>query len=225
MLLRQFVIQLNPYRNGRLLQGKDVWIRSRISVFSFCVRRLQRLYRRYAYYDVINLGSVRIVHSCRDEVFEGWIKTIGRDIRPHMVANGRLPKTSRFQSKWLPFYKFFEFKRQLTVSQAGKKLQIDRTSQLIVSNEMNGTFNISDDTDILLRTNYEITARIHIRDTQKEASEVNNPKKSTIESPTQIRERVSLGKPTISSNSPPIEPKQNESTSKKMRGLEVDESF
>ena len=137
MLLRFLLSLLNPYNHGRLPRKKDFWLRSRISVFSFSVRRLQRLYRQYAYYDGINLGTMKIIHSCRDEVFENWLKAIGQDIRPHLVKNSSLPVADKSQSDFRPFYKFFRFKRQLAVYQAGKELLIDRTSQLAISNEIN----------------------------------------------------------------------------------------
>ena len=207
MLLRFLLSLLNPYSHGRLPRKKDFWLRSRISVFSFSVRRLQRLYRQYAYYDGINLGTVKIIHSCRDEVFENWLKAIGQDIRPHLVKNSSLPEADKSQSDYRPFYKFFRFKRQLAVYQAGKELLIDRTSQLAISNEINGTFNISDDTDILLRTGFK----------------VNSPKPVVEESPI-LRGKVSLGRPTVNTTPPLAEPPQ-EDTSKKMRGVEVDESF
>lgn len=207
MLLRFLLSLLNPYNHGRLPRKKDFWLRSRISVFSFSVRRLQRLYRQYAYYDGINLGTVKIIHSCRDEVFENWLKAIGQDIRPHLVKNSSLPKADKSQSDFRPFYKFFRFKRQLAVYQAGKELLIDRTSQLAISNEINGTFNISDDTDILLRTGFK----------------VNSPKPVVEESPI-LMGKVSLGRPTVNTTPPLAEPPQ-EDTCKKMRGVEVDESF
>ena len=120
MLLRFLLSQLNPYGHGRLPRRKDFWLRCRISIFSFSVRRLQRRYRQYAYYDGINLGTVRVIHSCRDEVFESWLKAIGQDIRPHLVKNSSLPEADKSQSNYRPFYKFFKFKRQLAVYQAGK---------------------------------------------------------------------------------------------------------
>ena len=208
MLLRFLLSLLNPYNHGRLPRRKDFWLRSRISVFSFSVRRLQRLYRQYAYYDGINLGTVKIIHSCRDEVFESWIKAIGQDIRPHLVTNNTLPKAGKSKPNFRPFYSFFNFKRLLTVYQAGKELVIDRTSQLTISNEISGSFNISDETDILLRTGFK----------------VKSPEPAIARPPKQ-REKVSLGKPTVINTIPPLVEPPKEDTNKKMRGVEVDESF
>lgn len=129
---------LNPFGKGRLPRRKDFWLRTRISVFSFWVRRLQHLYRRYAYYDSINLGTVRITHSCRDEIFEGWLKALGQDVRPHMTTDGIWEKEEGSKPGFRPFYRFFEFKRQLLVNYRGKELLIDRSSQLTVDNEING---------------------------------------------------------------------------------------
>lgn len=223
MLLRFLLSLLNPYSHGRLPRRKDFWLRSRISVFSFSVRRLQRLYRQYAYYDGINLGKVRVVHSCRDEVFESWLKAIGQDIRPHLVKNNSLPQAEKSQSNYRPFYKFFKFKRQLAVYQTGKELLIDRTSWLTISNEIDGTFNISDETDILLRTGFKVANKIQNGAPIKEMVKEPIPPKPIVEKPPKQRGKVSLGKPIVST--PPLVEPSQEDTSKKMRGVEVDESF
>ena len=87
MILRLLLTLLNPYKHGRLPRRKDIWLRCRIIVFTFCVRRLQRRYRQYAHYDGINMGTMKIVQSCRDEIFESWLKSIGQDIRPHLSSS------------------------------------------------------------------------------------------------------------------------------------------
>lgn len=224
MLLRFLLSLLNPYGQGRLPRRKNFWLRCRISIFSFSVRRLQRRYRQYAYYDGINLGTIRVIHSCRDEVFESWLKAIGQDIRPHLVKNISLPEADKSQSNYRPFYKFFKFKRQLAVCQAGKELLIDRTSWLTISNEINGTFNISDETDILLRTGFKVANKIQNGAPIKEIVKDPIPPKPVVEKPPKQRGKVSLGKPIVNTTPPLVEPPQ-EDTSKKMRGVEVDESF
>lgn len=224
MILRSLLSQLNPYDHGRLPRRKDFWLRCRISIFSFSVSRLQRRYRQYAYYDGINLGTVRVIHSCRDEVFESWLKAIGQDIRPHLVKNSSLPEADKSQSNYKPFYKFFKFKRQLAVYQAGKELLIDRTSWLTISNEINGTFNISDETDILLRTGFKVANKIQNGAPIKEIVKEPIPPKPAVEKPPKQRGKVSLGKPIVNTTPPLVEPPQ-EDTSKKMRGVVVDESF
>ena len=216
---------LNPFGKGRLPRRKDFWLRTRISVFSFWVRRLQHLYRRYAYYDSINLGTVRITHSCRDEIFEGWLKALGQDVRPHMTTDGIWEKEEGSKSGFRPFYRFFEFKRQLLVNYRGKELLIDRSSQLTVDNEINGLFSISDNTDILLRTSFRSSIRQQSEATTKKAVEVDDTPQTDINKNPKRREKVSLGKPAINIVPPATAPPSKGATSKKMRGVEVDESF
>lgn len=227
MILRLLLTLLNPYNNGRLPRRKDFWLRCRIVVFAFCVRRLQRRYRQYAYYDGINLGTVKIIQSCRDEVFEGWLKATGQDIRPHLLTSKAYPKDNKKRSSLKPFYKFFNFKRQLVINESGEELLIDRTSLLIISNKIKGALSISDDTDIIIRTDFRSASRI-----QEKKSFKNNTKEtkddsgatSVVGNPPPRRPKVSLGKPIIISPSPPVKPPANEAP-KIVGGIEIDESF
>ena len=228
-ILRLLLTLLNPYKNGRLPRRKSFWLRCRIAVFNFSIKRLQRRYRQYAYYDGINLGTVKIIHSCRDEEFEGWLKKIGMDIRPHLVSSKNYPEgEERHGTK--PFYKFFEFNRQLIVYNSGKVLVINRSSQLSVNNEIKGTLNISDDTDILLRTEFKSAFKIQKAAPVKETVKDEFPKEPVLEKPPKQRDKVSLGKPAIKTTPPVVEPPvvkppEKEDTGRKMRGVEVDESF
>ena len=234
MILRLLLTLLNPYKNGRLPRRKGFWLRCRIAVFNFSVKRLQRRYRQYAYYDGINLGTVKIIHSCRDEEFEGWLKKTGMDIRPHLVSSKNYPEgEERHGIK--PFYKFFEFNRQLIVYNSGKVLVINRSSQLSVNNEIKGTLNISDDTDILLRTEFKSAFKIQNTAPIKEAINTEPKKEPIKEKPPKHRDKVSLGRPTINTTPPVVEPPvveppvaeppSKEETGRKMRGVEIDESF
>ena len=229
MILRLLLTLLNPYKNGRLPRRKGFWLRCRVVVFNFSIKKLQRRYRQYAYYDGIDLGTVKIIHSCRDEEFEGWLKIIGMDIRPHLVSSKNNPEGEERRGL-KPFYKFFEFNRQLIVYNSGKVLVINRSSQLSVNNEIKGTLNISDDTDILLRTEFKSTFKIQNTTPVKEATNTESKKEPIQEKPPKRRDKVSLGRPTINTTPPvaeppSVEPPTKEDTGRKMRGVEVDESF
>ena len=230
MILRLLLTLLNPYKNGRLPRRKGFWLRCRIAVFTICVRRLQRRYRQYAYYDGINLGTVKIIQSCRDEVFESWLKAIGQDVKPHLSSSKTYSEDKEDGFGLKPFYKFFDFKRQLIVYNSGKMFVIDRSSQLSINNEIKGTLNISDETDILLRTEFKSAFKLQNAVPVKETVKDESPKEPVQEMPPKRRDKVSLGKPAIKTTPPVVEPPVvdppvKEDTGRKMRGVEVDESF
>lgn len=225
MLLRLLLTLLNPYKNGRLPRRKGFWLRCRVAVFVFCVKRLQGRYRQYAYYDGINMGTVKIIHSCRDEEFESWLKTVGQDIRPHLSSSKCYSENKENGFSLTPFYKFFKFNRQLIINNSGSTLVIDRSSQLFINNEIKGTLNISDETDILLRTEFKSAFKIQNVVPDKETVKDEPINESIQEMPPKRRDKVSLGKPAIKTTPPVVEPPVKEDTSRKMRGVEVDESF
>ena len=85
-------------------------------------------------------------------------------------------------------------------------------------------FNISDDTDILLRTGFKVANRIQDEAPLKEMAKEHIPPKPVVEESQKQRGKVSLGKPTVNTT-PPFAELPQEDTCKKMRGVEVDESF
>lgn len=223
MLLRFLLSLLNPYKLERLPRRKSFWLRYRIVIFTFCVKRLLRRYRQYAYYDGIDLGTVKIIHSCRDEEFETWLKKIGEDTKPHLTKKSIATIKTGFFFKAL--YNFFQFNRQLIVYSSGKALVINRSSQLSVNHNIKGTLNISDDTDILLRT--EFKSVIKSQNTVK----VESKREPIKEKPGKGKEKVSLGKPSINITPPVTEPPvivnppMKVDAGRRMRGVEVDETF
>lgn len=191
----------------------------------FCIKRLQHRYRQYAYYDSINLGTVKIIQSCRDEEFESWLKAIGIDIRPHLSSGKHHFEDNDSKLSIRPFYKFFDFKRQLIAYQSGKELVIDRSPHLTIDNEIKGTFSISDDTDILLRTEFRSAVRIQtVTKEQKTQEDIPAPKPNIAEPPKQ-RPKVSLGIPGAKKTPSLTQPPAKEETGKILRGVIVDESF
>lgn len=176
------------------------------------------------------MGTVKIVQSCRDEIFESWLKSIGQDIRPHLSSSNTSFKGNKKGGRLKPFYKFFEFKKQLIVYNSGKVLIIDRSSQLYIENEIKGTINISDNTDIILRTEFKSAFILQNANSVKETVKREPIKESNQEKPPKRRDKVSLGKPTIKTSSPGTKPSivvppVKEEAVRKMRGVEIDESF
>lgn len=210
---------------GRYRRRKNFWLRCRILIFSFCIKRLQHFYRQYAYYDGINLDAVKMIQSCRDEEFEDWLKAIGQDIRPHLSSNIHPFEENHSRLCLRPFYKFFHFKRQLLVYHSGKELVIDRSSHLTIDNEIKGAFKISDDTDILLRTEFKgVVSMQNVTEEIKTQEDIPSPQPH-IENPPKQRTKVSLGKFGTNKTPPYNEPPAKEKKSKVLRGVIVDESF
>lgn len=146
------------------------------------------------------------------------------DIRPHLVTSKNYPEGA--ERRWLkPFYKFFKFNRQLVVYNSGKVLVINRSSQLSVNNEIKGTLNISDDTDILLRTEFKSAFKIQNTTPVKEATNTEPQKEPVKEQPPKRRDKVSLGRPEIRTPPPTVEPPAKEDTKIIVGGVEIDESF
>lgn len=221
MILRMIVSAINPYKKKGVFRNKSFLLRCQNGLFSFCIKCMQNFYRRYAYHDCINLGDVRIVQTCRDEEFEGWLKAIGKDVKPHLEpckTSTSVPYASYMSQ---PFYSFFHFERQLTACQNGKVLTINHSPRLFVNSEIMGTFRKSDSRDILIRTEFKsLPNKVSIESSVKEPDVPKAQQQQTT-----TRHKVSLGKPSA----PPViktEPiVQEDPPVKQMRGVEIDESF
>lgn len=221
MILRKIVSAINPYKKKGAFRKKSFLLRCQKGLFSFCINCMQNLYRRYAYHDCINLGGVKIVQTCRDEEFEGWLKAIGKDVKPHLepCKTGTSVPNASYMSQ--PFYSFFHFERQLTACQNGKVLTINHSPRLFVNCEIMGTFRKSNSRDIFIRT--EFKSLPNKASIESSAKEPDIPKAQPQQATT--RQKVSLGKPSA----PPVlktEPIVQENPPvKQMRGVEIDESF
>lgn len=221
MILRMIVSTINPHKKKGLFRNKPFLLRCQKGLFSFCIRCMQNLYRRYAYHDTINLAGVKIVQTCRDEEFEGWLKAIGKDVKPHLEPSktGTSVHNALYMSQ--PFYGFFHFDRQLTIFQNGKVLMLSHSPRLFVSNEIMGSFKKSCSSDIIIRTEFKSSSSKN--STVTSGMEPDVPK--TLQQQETTRNKVSLGK----LSAPPgfkTEPIAQEKPSvKQMRGVEIDESF
>jgi len=221
MILRMIVSAINPYKKKGAFRNKSFLLRCQKGLFSFCIRCMQNLYRRYAYHDNINLESVRIVQICRDEEFEGWLKAIGKDVKPHLESCKI--STSVFDATYLPqpLYSFFHFERQLMIIQNGKVLTISHSPRLFVNSEIMGSFKKSSQSDIMIRTEFKSLFR-----KVTTGSSVREPDiPVTLQQQETSRNKVSLGKPSAPPNIKPELVVQDSPPVKQMRGVEIDESF
>lgn len=221
MMLRMIVSAINPHKKKGLFRNKPFLLQCQKGLFSFCISCMQNLYRRYAYHDTIDLAGVKIVQTCRDEEFEGWLKAIGRDVKPHMEPSKTATSAQNASYMSQPFYSFFRFERKLTICQNGKVLMISHSPRLFVSNEIMGSFKKSCSSDIIIRT--ELKSSFSKASTRTSEKEPDVPK--TLQQQETTHNKVSLGKPSA----PPVfktEPIVQEKPSvKQMRGVEIDESF
>lgn len=178
------------------------------------------LYKRYAFHDTVNLGNVRIVQTCRDEEFEGWLKAIGKDVKPHLEQFKT--DTSVHNNLYVsqPLYSFFHFERQLTICQNDKVLMINHSPIFFVNSEIPGTFKKSVSSDIFIRTEF----KSHFSKVSTNLSTKDSGIEIELQQDTMYN-KVSLGKPSAPpiSRSEPIV--QINSPIKQKRGAEVDESF
>lgn len=221
MILRMIVSAINPYKKKGIFRNKPFLLRCQKGLFSFSIKCMQNLYRRYAYHDSINLGNVRIAQTCRDEEFEGWLKAIGKDVKPHLELSKA--DTSVLNALYVcqPFYGFFHFERQLTVCQNGKVLMINHSPRLFVNSEILGTFKKSAPSDILIRTEFKsLFGKVSMNSSTQERDipEIQQQQETT-------RNKVSLGKPSTPPVSKPKPVVQENPPVKQMRGVEIDESF
>lgn len=182
---------------------------------------MQNLYRRYAYQDIINLGGIRIAQTCRDEEFEGWLKAIGKDVKPHLEPCNTGISAQNASYAPQPFYSFFYFERQLTVCQNGKVLMINHSPRLFFNSEIMGSFRKSCSSDIMART--EFKGMLSKIPEESSAKEPGVPKAQQQHETT--HNKVSLGK--LSAPPDPIIESvvQEDPPVKQMRGVEIDESF
>lgn len=174
MLLRPLIILLNPYTEGksRSRRKPGLWQRLRQGFYDWCLQRLAKHYRRYAYVDLVEMGRMKVLQECRDHEFEKWVKQSGYDISPHLQPVGRCPAVKQPMFNHQPFYKFFHFSRQLYVFEGKETLLIDRTDGFGMNSDMRGQLKVSISDDILLRTNYKILTQ--------EKSTVASPLKTTV---------------------------------------------
>ena len=222
MLLRMIVSALNPLRGmgkhpASEYKGRSIWFQFRYRLFSFSVKCMLHLYRRYAYCDNVELDHVKILYSCRDEEFECWLKVIGKDVKPHLKmskTDASIRKDSYF---YMLFYGFFRFECQLLVMQDDKKLVVKHDHDSFVYSEIAGTFKKSASSDILIWTEFK-----GIRKSSTETSS-NKREESKTEYRQTARSKKKKKKITPPQNVRPIMPDIPQS--KKMRGVEIDESF
>lgn len=161
MLLRSLIILLSPYTDGkpRSRRKPGLWQRVRRRFYDWCLLRLAKHYRRYAYVDLVETGRVKVLQECRDHEFEKWVKQCGYDIGPHLQPVGRHPAVKPPLFTHRPFYGFFHFSRQLFVFEGKETLLIDRTDGFGMNSDMRGQLKVSTADDILLRTSYKIPAK------------------------------------------------------------------
>ena len=221
MLLRLLVSALNPYREkGKSVAtkygNKSIWFRFRCQLFAFFVKCMQHLYRRYAYCDSIELQNIKILHSCRDWEYERWLKLIGIDIKSHLGINKTDILIDKTSHSSMPFGSFFRFERQLSVVQNNEKIVVNHYPIPYLYSEIAGTFKKSCSSDILIWTEFKGNKRSPVGTN----SSINEDLHAE-DCPTSGH-KVSIGKIT----SPHIESNVTDSPqSKKMRGVEIDESF
>lgn len=221
IILRMIVSAINPYKKKGIFRNKPFLLRFQKGLFSFCIKCMQNLYRRYAYHDCINLGGVRIVQTCRDEEFEGWLKAIGKDVKPHLelCKTGTSVPNASYMSQ--PFYSFFHFERQLAACQNGKALTINHSPCFFVNCEIMGTFKKSDSRDIIIWT--EFKSLPNKASIESSAKEPDIPKAQQQQATT--RNKVSLGKYSAPPDSKTESVVQENPPVKQLRGVEIDESF
>jgi len=182
---------------------------------------MQNLYKRYANQDIIELGGVRIVQTCRDEEYEGWLKAIGKDVKPHLEPSKTEKTVLNGSFTFQPFYRFFRFERRLTVFQNGKILMINHSPCFFVNSDIMGTFWKSCSSDIMVRTEFRSAlseVSTESRSKEPEVSKARQQQKTT-------RNKVSLGKPSAPPNSKTELVVQEDPQVKQLRGVEIDESF
>ncbi len=222
MILRMIVSAINPYKKKGIFRNKPFLLRCQKGLFSFSIKCMQNLYRRYAYYDSIYLGGIRIVQTCRDEEFEGWLKVIGKDAKPHLEPYKAKAGTSVLTASYgsQPLYSFFHFDRQLTICQNDKVLMINHSPSFFLNSEILGTFKKSVSSDILIRTEF----KSHFSKVSTNSSTKDSDIEVELQQET-MRNKVSLGKlsaPPVSRPEPIV---QINPPIKRKRGVEVDESF
>ncbi len=221
MILRMIVSAINPYKKKGIFRNKPFLLRCQKGLFSFCIKCLQNLYRRYAYQDIINLGGVRIAQICRDEEFEGWLKAIGKDVKLHMEPCNTGTSVLNASYAPQPFYSFFHFERQLTVCQNGKVLMINHSPRFFFNSEIMGSFRKSCPSDIMVRTEFKSALSKIIEESS--AKELDVPETQQQQETT--RNKVSLGKLSTPPDSITESVVQEDPPVKQMRGVEIDESF
>ena len=211
------VAVLNPYRLKGEFRGKSVLFRIRYIVFSFSVKCMQYLYRRYAYCDSIDMGYVRILQTCRDEEFENWLKLIGKDIKPHFEVSKTDTSFRKSVRSSMLFSGFFRFERQLTVTQNNKIMVINHSPKPLVYSEIAGTLKKSCSNDIMNWTEFKSNSVLSCEAYSKQQD---NSQIGDRQTP---NHKVSIGKIMSPKKIEPIVPELP--PCKKMRGVEIDESF
>lgn len=249
MLLRFLFKLLNPYNNGRKSPRRksSFWSRLRFKVYDVLIKVMKGCYRRYAFSDVVEVGQVRVVQDLRDLEFELWMEQAGIEIKQHL-STSRMPKAKKKIFGCRPLYSFFHFRHQLTVFSDEKSLTIDRTHNLLFENSLVGQLSLSDANDIISSTCFKTICDNKPDGTnQHSESPSHNPdgtrknkkakghkhlgqseKPQNQEMPQQRRKVTlnpggTIAPPESDSPSKPVQP--STIPTRKLQGVEVDESF
>jgi len=216
MMLRLFLLLLNPYRKGLLRKKPTLLQQSRIWVYRTIIMMLKNYYRRYSYLDVIHLGDVEIRQSRRDLEFEKWLSQLKIDIRPHFYSASKMPqRTTPYW--WRPFYKFFHMEIVTMIVRDKKEIILNRTHSLTINSNMKGYLKLSDKNDILQRSEFKaVTSR---------------PKTDRIPVRPVFKRKVSLGEagpitpPLREPEKPEVQIQVEPPKIIQIQGAEIDESF
>ena len=176
---------LSPWK---LPARKSSWSRYVRLYHWLLVRRLPK-YRRSAISDVINLGSVRIIHNVRDFWYEQELQRFHIDVAQHLERHAQsysLKQKSRRS-------KSFNWTESLLVFDGDKSYNIKRAKSLTIETDIEGLLKVSTAKDILLRS--EFTAKSAPVRPMKVESEVNRPKqkiniKDTVPSPPPVQNKT-----------------------------------
>ena len=151
MILRFLFKLLNPYLDGRtrpkLKHG--FWLRMRFKVYDVFMKLMKHYYHRYAFSDVVEVGQLKVTQEWRDFEFEQWMKQAGIETRQHFSTSSKMPKARKESYGYRPFYSFFHFRHQLTVSLGQESLTIDRTCDLSIVGSIDGLISLSNTSDII----------------------------------------------------------------------------
>ena len=236
-MLRELLSLMNPYKNGRRRKKQNILQRVRTEAYSWGIRLMWIFYKRYAYADIIDFGDIKIHQSRRDPQFEQWIRQMGIDVGPRMQLASQMPTDTKI-SWWRPFYKFFHLETVTKISRGKDVITLDRTHGLTLTTNLKGRLKLSDDEDIIQRSEFVVNALPAPKKVIEEVPKPPKKKKGTKVSLGETKPILPPTKPVTPPTKPvqppakpifpPIEkPKPIAPTppTKQLRGAEVDESF
>lgn len=143
MLLRILLGLIKPSNEQLRCKKAGKFVRLKILLYQFLLRRVLKTYLHYAISDtiVVDKGKIKIVHEFRDLGFESELLRNKIDFKSEMISISA-PISMR-KSKMVGYFTCFKFKDVLSVYVDGKELFVKHDEKYSIDGTVKGKFKAS----------------------------------------------------------------------------------